>query len=92
VLALALGGRTVAELQACMSQVEFLAWIEFYRCYPFDDFHRYYRPAALISQSLAGGDMRAQLNWLQPDPANAEMNEADMNTLQAFGFKRKAGQ
>lgn len=74
-----------------MSQIEFLAWIEFYRAYPFDDFHRFHRPAALISQSMVGGDMQAQLNWLQPDPANAEMDEADMNTLKAFGFKRKAG-
>jgi hypothetical protein len=91
VIALALGGRTVAEWQSSMSQPEFLAWIEFYRAFPFDDFHRFYRPAALISQSFTGGDMHAQLNWLQPDPANAEMDAADMNTLKAFGFKRKAG-
>ena len=37
VLALALGGRTVAELKASMSLAEFERWAEFYRMHPFDD-------------------------------------------------------
>lgn len=73
-----------------MPQAEFNAWLEFYRLYPFDDFHRFYRPAALITRGANGGDMKPFLDWLQPDPRNAGMNEADMNTMRAFGFKAKA--
>lgn len=73
-----------------MTQPEFLAWREFYCNFPFDDFHRFHRPAALVAQSMGGGDMQERLNWLQPDPRNAGMTEADMNTLRAFGYKTKA--
>ena len=70
-----------------MTQPEFLAWVEFYKLYPFDDFHRFYRPAALVAGSFGGGDMQQRLEWLQPDPAAADLTLADMNTLKAFGFK-----
>lgn len=73
-----------------MTQPEFLAWCEFYRLYPFDDMHRFYRPAALVAQSMGGGDMQPRLDWLQPDPRSAGMNDSDMATLRAFGFSRKA--
>lgn len=73
-----------------MTQAEFLTWIEFYKLYPFDDFHRFYRPAALISRSMAGGEIQPLLDWMQPDPRNSGMGDADMATLRAFGFKGKA--
>lgn len=73
-----------------MTLPEFLAWVEFYRLFPFDDFHRFHRPAALVAQSFGGGDIAPRLDWLQPDSRNADLNEADMNTLRAFGFKTKA--
>ena len=47
-----------------MTQPEFLAWLEFYRLFPFDDRHRYHRPAALISTALGGGELQARLEWL----------------------------
>lgn len=72
-----------------MTQDEYLSWVRFYAAFPFDDFHRFHRPAALIAQSSAGGDMQYKLDWLQPDPANAGMGDADMNTLRAFGFTKK---
>lgn len=87
VLALALGG-TVAELQARMSQSEFLAWREFYRLYPFDDLHRFHRPAALISTG-GGSAMQRALEWLAPDARNDDLGGADMNTLRAFGFSTR---
>ena len=90
-LALALGGKTVAELQASMPQSEFEAWIEFYRLFPFDDFHRFHRPAALVAGALGGGDMKARLEWLQPDSVNDGLTDADMTTLKTFGFSRKGG-
>ncbi len=72
-----------------MTQPEFLEWVEFYRLYPFDDFHRFHRPAALVAQSLGGGDMQIRLDWLQPDARNAELDDADLRTLRAFGFKAR---
>ena len=85
-LALALG-KTVGELQAITSDEEFAHWVAFFRQHPFDDRHRYHRPAALIAQ--AGTDIDARLHWLEPDPGMAEMNDADMRTMRAFGFTRK---
>lgn len=86
-IALALGGRTVAEWQATMTQPEFLTWCEHFRLYPFDDYHRYHRPAALVSVSMSGGEIQQRLDWLQPD--QSDMSDADMATLRAFGFTRK---
>lgn len=86
-IALALGGRTVAEWQAIMPESEFLAWRDFYIAFPFDDFHRYHRPAALVSHAMSGGDMRDLLEWLQPDPATSHLSDADRATLRAFGIR-----
>jgi hypothetical protein len=94
VLALALGGRTIAEWKAYMTLPEFRQWCEFYRLYPFDDLHRYHRPAALISATHPGTkDAQAvydqRIEFLQPNPRNAGLTDADMATLRAFGFKGK---
>ena len=89
---LALGlGKTIAELQATMPQPEFLAWVEFYKLYPFDDFHRFHRPAALVSAALGGGEIQPRLDWLQPDKSTEGLSDADMVTLKAFGYTRKGG-
>lgn len=55
----------------------------FYQDYPFDDKHRYYRPAALVSVSMSGGEVQKKLDWLQPPSIE---NTADYNTLKAFGL------
>lgn len=73
-----------------MTQPEFLAWMEFFRLYPFDDFHRYHRPAAMVGASMSG-DLQQRLDWLQPDPRNAGISEADVATLRAFGYQGKGG-
>jgi hypothetical protein len=52
--------------------------------YPFDDFHRFHRPAALLSVSMAGGDVQDRLDWLAPDPAEAGMSAADRRTVRAM--------
>lgn len=73
-----------------MSQPEFHQWARFYARYPFDDFNRYHRPAALVAQSIAGGEIEDKLNWLQPQPKDRgteNFSEADMNTFKAFGVK-----
>lgn len=46
---------------------EFLAWKGFYRLFPFDDFHRFHRPAAMIAGSMSG-DLEGKLDWLAPAP------------------------
>jgi hypothetical protein len=72
-----------------MPRPEFLWWVEFYKLYPFDDFHRHHRPAALVAQLAGGGEMQQKLDWLQPDPRNADLSDADLATLRAFGFTSK---
>lgn len=78
-----------------MSRQEFLAWREYYRLFPFDDLHRFHRPAALISHAAAGGGSAQQLqqriSWLQPNPQDDGLDgsytEADLATFAAFGVK-----
>lgn len=78
-----------------MTHAEFEGWKEFYVRYPFDDYHRFHRPAALVAhsallaQSLGGVEIQPMLDWLQPDRASESMSDADMNTMRALGFTRK---
>lgn len=78
------------EWQAAMTESEFRRWAEYYVSHPFDDLHRYHRPAALISVSMAGGDVQTKLEWLQPEPTPDGLNEADLRTMRAFGLKPSA--
>jgi hypothetical protein len=84
---LALGGKTIAEWQAVMTEKEYRSWVEFYRMSPFDDLHRFHRPAALIARSFSGGDVGDLLEWLQPRPEAQDWTQADINTFKAFGAK-----
>lgn len=88
VLALALGGRTKAEWRKAMTEDEFLDWCVFYQDQPFDDLHRFHRPAALIAGSLGGGDMQERLDWLQPPPDDGLTN-ADRDLFKAAGAIRR---
>jgi hypothetical protein len=67
-----------------MSQAEYLSWRKFYADQPFDDRHRYHRPAALIAASM-GGKLQDKLDWLSPP----QMTGADLATIRAFGFTGK---
>jgi len=74
-----------------MTRPEFLAWAAYYELFPFDDFHRFHRPAALVAQSLGGGSTEELLDWLQakpPQPGDENLSEADITTLRAFGLRR----
>lgn len=74
-----------------MSHAEFGSWVAFYEMHPFDDYHRFHRPAALVSVSLGGGSIDERLDWLQPpppDPADAHLSAADIATLRAFGLRK----
>lgn len=94
VLALALG-KTVGELQRDMSQREYASWQKFYRSHPFDDAHRYHRPAAMIAGAFGGGAdaMKDRLEWLRneqkekasPAPVpEGSLTQADIETIKAM--------
>lgn len=71
-----------------MTQPEFLAWIEFYKLHPFDDYSRFYRPAALVASSMTGAEPGDLLDWLErKPPAAAAFSEADLATMNALGLK-----
>jgi len=80
----------VAELKATMSHAEFLRWQDYYNINPFDDMHKHYRPAALISRSMSGGDISEMLEWLQPREPDTEegYSEADIQTFKALGMSK----
>lgn len=66
-----------------MSQAEFFSWVSFYRLFPFDDLHRFHRPAAMVAQSNCG-EYSKWLEFLAPDPSLVGKSEADANTMRAF--------
>ena len=49
---------------------------EFYRLFPFDDFHRFHRPAALVANAMSSAKTEELLRWLQPDPSEEGWAEA----------------
>lgn len=81
---------TVERFRAECSADEFEDWLEFCALYPIDDFHRYHRPAALISIGMGGGDVGERLEWLQPTPSG-DFSAADLSTLKALGITPPRG-
>lgn len=72
-----------------MTAVEFARWQEFYQRWPFDDFHRFHRPAALVAGAFGGNSeasLRARLEWLQPT-ARVLANDADAALYAAAGIR-----
>lgn len=71
-----------------MTRREFNDWRDFYRAYPFDDLHRYHRPAALIARGHSGGKIDELLDWLQPPVWQEDFSAADIATIRALGISR----
>lgn len=69
-----------------MTQPEFQAWRVFYLQQPFDDLHRYHRPAAAVAAAHSG-KFGEWLDLLAPKPVPAGYSEAELNTFKAFGVK-----
>lgn len=69
-----------------MSEDEFGDWLDFYALYPFDDFHRFYRPAAVVAGAMSGDSKTfdKRLEFLAPDPALRELNAADRSLIDVF--------
>lgn len=70
-----------------MTQVEFERWVQFYNQHPFDDLHRFHRPAALVARSLGGGDVEKIIDWLSPPVEDDQYSAADIATFKALGVK-----
>ena len=70
-----------------MSQAEFGRWCAFYEENPFDDFHRYHRPAGLMAASF-NGHLQEKLDWLRPPPFTGHTS-ADHDLFKAAGFTPK---
>lgn len=68
-----------------MTHPEFLGWADFFERHPFDDKHRYHRPATAVAASIQGGG-HAVYDWLT-QPLNDNYSNADLRTLAAFGLK-----
>ena len=74
-----------------MSQCEFERWYDFYQMNPFDDLHRFHRPAALIARSMNGAEIQPMIEWLHPDYSNSldsEYSEEDLKTFKALGLDK----
>lgn len=69
-----------------MPQRELHGWREFFVLYPFDDYHRFHKPAALVA-AVIGGNFDRHMAFLSPRPSSE--SDADTRTLAAFGLKRK---
>lgn len=84
----------MGELQATMTNAEFLSWQQYFEEAPFDDHHRYHRPALLVAQSMAGGDIKPKLEFLVPPKADGlseqvpgGLSQADLRTIAALGVE-----
>lgn len=73
-----------------MSASEFQAWKAFYAMYPFDDLHRYHRPAAMVAAAW-GGKYKQLIDFLAPEPEidmpsseNSKFSKADIATMNAM--------
>jgi len=66
------------------SEVE--SWVAFYNAHPFDDHHRYYRPAALVASAPFGIDLGEALAWLAREtPPEKGYSEAELSVFRTFG-------
>ena len=74
-----------------MSQREFASWIEFFKLYPFDDVHRYHRPAVAMVGAFGGKKAAdAAMDWLAPDPVPPDLSPVDAEIMRAFGVSPNA--
>lgn len=57
----------------------------FFEFHPFDDLHRFHRPAALIASAF-GGKYEDRLAFLAPVPQDPNLSDADRDLSKALGF------
>lgn len=71
-----------------MSEIEFQTWIEFYKDFPFDDVHRYYKPAAMVA-AVHNRNFEDNMDFLQPVQIPDGMTTADYSVLKTLGGLRE---
>ena len=67
-----------------MTESEWQGWREFYRLYPFDDFHLFHRPAALVASSFSGAEIPALIEFLSPS-MKPDVSDVDASIIRALG-------
>ncbi len=77
-------GKSIGEVQK-FSAEELEVWRQYFVLYPFDDHHRYHRPAAVIAASM-GGEYQKHLDFLSPPAYGDQYSDADIRTMRAFGI------
>lgn len=79
---------TIGHMRASMTQREFASWAEFYRLFPFDDRHRFHRPAAMVAASMSG-KYDDRIEFLSPEPQPEGFSKVDVSIMQALGVRPK---
>jgi len=75
-----------------MSTRELNGWIDYFNRHPFDDLHRYHRPALADTLIRGGVAFDGVIDWMQGDTTEkASESTADENTLRALGLSRPKG-
>ena len=68
-----------------MSASELQDWRDYYDENPFDDVHRYHRPAALVANSMSGIEFSKAVEILvNGKPKEDELTDIDKSILNAF--------
>jgi hypothetical protein len=73
----------VREWKRTISKREYIEWVEYFRQQPFDDFHRFHRPAALVASAMARFEhadieIPKMLEFLQPK-IQVDLSPADLD-------------
>ena len=73
-----------------MSAQEFMRWQQFYLQSPFDDMHRYHRPAAWVSAHMSGAKITDSLEFLINNLTKSQadaggLSEVDLSILNLLG-------
>lgn len=79
---------TIGQMRAAMSPREFASWAAFYKLFPFDDRHRFHRPAALVAAAMAG-KYEDRLEFLSPEPQLEGYSRADVSLMKMLGVAPK---
>ena len=74
-----------------MTPREYQGWIEFWKSCPFDDEARFYRPAALLVNSMNGADIAGNMKWLKREVVPSNFSDVDLSLMARFGVKPTKG-
>lgn len=67
-----------------MPRKDYEAFRQFYQLFPFDDHHRFHKPAAVIAASM-GMKMEDSMRVLDPPPNESGWSQAELNSFRSGG-------